>query len=81
MSVALIMGVLSTIQPLLAGTALGGVLSIATPAKIKAILRVVKIISGVVKPIQYTEEEKAIARSYADRRERNPSAYLATRDW
>lgn len=81
MSVAAITALIATLQPFLGGTAIGGVLAIATPARISRILRAVKVITGITGLASYSEEEKKIAKAYADRRNSNQSMYLATRDW
>ena len=72
MSVALITTVLAQLAPLLGGTALGGVLSIATPTRIRRIIRIARIITSL-KPA-YTPEERAIAAAHMARRRTNPLA-------
>ena len=50
MSVAAIMGIIATLQPFLAGTALGGIAAIATPTKIKGLLFAIKVVTGISSP-------------------------------
>jgi hypothetical protein len=50
MTVAAIMSAIAILQPFLAGTALSGVLAIATPTRIRGILFALKVITGGANP-------------------------------
>ena len=71
MTVAAITALLTTLQPLLAGTALSGVLAIATPGRIRRVFRAIQIITGIKGLASYTPEEKEYAKTYMAQRRAN----------
>lgn len=71
MTVAGITALLTTLQPLLAGTAMSGALSLATPGRIRRIYRAIQIIGGFKGLTSYTPEEKEYAKTYMAQRRAN----------